>query len=1266
MKTRVFKKVLSVICVLAMLMSVCVVSLVGTSSAAETYSLNVNGKVTTQPFNEGDSLPIPSVTGVSFEGWYDSTFTTKYTTAGAEKTLYAKFASTIIDFEIGADALYNPNNNFASSGYQIVTDPTDSSNKCLKYTNFGGRCNFGIPLYSGFDKEYPLVAGQKYEVSYRYNATSTGSIPFTSLGVQMYVCATVGIGTSGGDKKGLEEYKAPLTDGEWANASFIFTANEVTETRKYLLFSTYQVPNTNGTILFDDIMITPIVEKEYTFNNKGTVTTEQKTPGDALPGVRGASFEGWYDKTLTYRYNKVPTTVTELYAKFNKVTDTFANTNYIYDPNNNFATGIFSVVADPADANNGVLKANVSANNRSNYAIRGAIGADAGYTITKGQVYTVSFKYKASGITSDNVNVDFYTAAAAGIGATGNEAALGWTVKLENSDTWVQVDKTFILNTNSTINLNIYKNILFSIYSATAGTVYIDDLSIAPYVPAASTEDFEMDFESTGEDGFKWSVADANNYTTSSGNGYVNRGQLVTDSGNTFFRVKHFAKKGAYIYFTLNNGSKQFDMINYGLYTLEFDYKVEHSETPSAIGLVFVKPTTASTGFNFHKITEFDSFEYRDDSEWVHVTYTFGADLREYVDCTSIGLYVYNSTNVPEKDPDTGEEYATSVAFDNIKVTTHSASQEDGMIIFDSLGGTSCTSIVATAGEAVGTLPQPTKYGYVFQGWKYDVVENGETVTKDLTSATPMPDFVTSAYADWKLADGVVELVVRTNVDTYDAATPAIIAFPGKPIEYFPTVNPTAAGQKFVGWYYDTAFTKPVDVNCAPDKSATIYAKWESEGTLVNFEEYPSNLFTKGGVGNMSGCTDRMSIETLSDGNHVLYYDFSRASNKGNTTGYAGIILYDTNGNTIRALEGFEYTVKFKYKVLEAKGNGGFGVVLSGQGNTWDTRMEQTGAMEYGKASDQWLEGSISFIASQAPDAPANKTYLSFGVSNDCKIYIDDIVVISEINDMNVYGSAVIFNTNGGKKLSPISGDPGTKIDLPTPVKAGYKFIGWYSDKELTTPVTDAVYGVEMMTLYAKWQLGKYTEGFEDYPASVKALGIAGAYSFYTKTSPGFDASNVHGGDTSLFRNGATAGVKSFTTTRSNDLAITVGDTYTLSFYVKPTSVTDAAGTISMIGMTTFTGKDTPVSSEVITKVSDLKEGEWNLVTYTFTATSQFVGIQTTAGNDMYFDDISVTLKGYTGSANTGDTSVNPMIVIALVIICAGALIITGKKVFSK
>ena len=135
---------------------------------------------------------------------------------------------------------------------------------------------------------------------------------------------------------------------------------------------------------------------------------------------------------------------------------------------------------------------------------------------------------------------------------------------------------------------------------------------------------------------------------------------------------------------------------------------------------------------------------------------------------------------------------------------------------------------------------------------------------------------------------------------------------------------------------------------------------------------------------------------------------------------------------------------------------------------------------------------------------------------------------------------------------------------------------------------------------------------------------------------------------------------------RSKDLALTVGETYTLSFYVKPTSIGDANGTISLLEMATFTGINQGTIGDVVAKVSDLKEGEWNLVTFTFTAKSEFIGISTTASNDMYFDDLTVTLKGYTGSANTGDASVNPILVIALVLISAGALLVTGKKVFSK
>ena len=49
----------------------------------------------------------------------------------------------------------------------------------------------------------------------------------------------------------------------------------------------------------------------------------------------------------------------------------------------------------------------------------------------------------------------------------------------------------------------------------------------------------------------------------------------------------------------------------------------------------------------------------------------------------------------------------------------------------------------------------------------------------------------------------------------------------------------------------------------------------------------------------------------------------------------------------------------------------------------------------------------------------------------------------------------------------------------------------------------------------------------------------------------------------------------------------------------------------------------------------------------------------------MYFDDITMTLYGYTGGS-TGDTSVSPLLILAIVIMSAGALLVTGKKVFDK
>ena len=1252
MKTRAMKKVLSVICVLALLMSVCVVALV--ASAAETYTLNINGHTETVDLEAGAAIPAPEAP-YEFLGWYDSLkFDNKVEVAGEAKTLYAKFNSVVIDFENDGWA-FKPNSNQVGN-YQVVTDPTNANNKAIKFPIGVGRNNFGIPTYVGSGEGYALTQDQKYEVAFDYYVD--GNDTFNKIGVAMMTCEQVGVGQGGGNK--TQDYKGvscPDTAGSWQHASHIITGTKITDVNKFLIFTAYigGAGGYSGTVLFDNITVTPVSSEPvaYTLYNKGVKETVELSAGDALPVIKGSAFKGWYDSSLTVKYNVAPATVKELYAKYTKISYDFESGNdQIFDPLNMVETNGWVEFVE--DGDNTALLLNLEANKRRGFALSGAFGANAGYTITKGQVYDISFKYKSD----KNVSYKFYTSADANIGINGGKSDLGWNGNLTAVTDWTLVTAQFVLESGSTIDLSVMQNLFFTAFnSSEAVDLYIDDFMIAPYVPKVSAEDVEMDFE----DDFKWSVEGANNYTTSSGNGYVNRGEIVKDGENHLFRVKHFLKRNAYIYFTIDDGKNHLTAVNGGIYTVEFDYKVEHSETASTIGLLLAKPTTEGTGFDYELITEFDSFETRDDEEWTHVSYTFCANY-EKVACTSLGLYVYNSTNVPETNIDTGVATATSVLFDNIVVKTHSNTGNDGLIVFDSLGGTDCTPIVGEGEDVVGVLPEPTKYGYVFKGWKYDVAGAGDVInTYDLTATTIMPYGITEAYAVWELEEGVIELDFRTNVPEYDATAPILVAYPGQPIVGFPTENPVSGGSEFLGWYYDRAFTKAVDPNVAPEESSTIFAKWSNAGTLFDFEKMPVKD-DKGTPGVYA--TDRITIKELEDGNHVVYYDFSTGSNQSNTSGLANIMLYDGT-NYITAIEGMDYTVTFKYKVLEAKGSGAIGSVLSQKGSGWGNRQEQTGRMNYGSAEDKWLEGSYTFTAAYAADTTSNNNFISIGCSNDCKIYIDDVVVTSAINNMNIYGSAVIFNTNGGKELSPISGDVGDKIEFPTPKKPGYKFVGWYTDATLETPVTATTYGEEQMIVYAKWQLGKFTEDFEEYPNSVKQLGVHGAYSFYSNTTAGFDASNVKSGTTALFRNGATAGVKNFTAMRSKDLALTVGETYTLSFYVKPTATGDANGTISLFEMASQTGINTGTVGATITTVGDLKEGEWNLVTYTFTAKTEFVGISTTAGNDMYFDDVTVTLKGYTGAA-TGDSSVSPIVVLAMIILSAGALLVTGKKVFSK
>ncbi len=1250
MKNRALKKALSIVCVLALLMSLCVVSFAGNVSGAtgETYTFHINGVTTTKVLEAGADLglPEPVANQANFLGWYDKTLETKYTTADAACTdLYAKYDGVVLTFE--DKGYYDPNGTIGTLGTTaaVVTDPLDANNTVIVFDNTGITDKFqnvGLAGAEGADGALrQLVDGQKYTLSFKYYFPTQQRNVW--LRVKVSADSVTGMKGSGGVDASTDAnfpkstlvYTNAQTNWAYYSETFVFRADS---TRPNFNFTVYnKVGEEGGLCYFDDITIMPYVGTEtYTLINGSETTTVDLETGTELPVVANKNFVGWFDETLTAE-SKFAGAQKTLVAKYNGV-ETGFEADSLYDPKNALASSNVSVVKDPLDAQNNVLCVDGSAAD-GNFALLGAIGAQDGLKLVDGQHYRAIFRYYSPDATN-NISFKFYGSTADGLYTTGGKTAAMVTdiTTFESSKTeWTEVAVEFDYVAEAD------KPYLVFAVEGSGAKVYLDDISILQYTPVVA-EDFEMDFENDPI----YSETDANKFEYAAGNGYITRGEIFAEDSNHFLRVAHFRQKKGYHYFTVNNGTKQLELIDGGLYTIEFDYRVKHSETISAIGVGFVKPSTAQTsGLLPSTLVELAKFEYRDDGAvWEHVEYTFQADLSKSAAHTSLAIYFYNATNVPE-------EMASVVDFDNVKVTAHAVSGRDGIIVFDTLSNINCDPIVKTKGTKIGKLPDIKKPYYTLKGWKY-YDANGEA--QELTEDFKMPVGIVNAEAVWELDDKAIELDFRTNLESYDSLGYVVAANPGEPIVGMPK-DPYIEGQKFLGWYVDRRLTTPLDLNKAPAEDTTIYAKWENIDFVVTYDDLPDSYW------NQSNVSLRYEPARL-NGNFALNYDIDYGTNF-DTNAVASAALMNADGY-IRPIEGVKYKLTFKYKVYKSQDNkpNTIYAVIAGKNDQWDNHSKQDNPITVDGVCD-WTVGTIEFVAKYAEGAPIGKDYLYIGTNGNNDLYIDDVVVETEEHAMNIYGTIVRFNTNGGQALERLQGDPGDKLVLPTPKRSGYKFLGWFTDFELTQPVTDTVFGEVNTTFYAKWQLAKFTESYEEFPPSTKAMGIAGAYTLYNKEAANFDPSNVKSGETSLFRKGVTAGDKAATVIRSADYALNVGDTYTISLYVKPTSIGDANGAISLIQMDSHTAIGSAEVVGAITKMSDLKEGEWQLVSYTFKAATPYVGISTGAGNDLYIDDVTITLYGYTGGS-TGDASVSPIIILSMVIVAAGALLVTSKKVFAK
>lgn len=81
------------------------------------------------------------------------------------------------------------------------------------------------------------------------------------------------------------------------------------------------------------------------------------------------------------------------------------------------------------------------------------------------------------------------------------------------------------------------------------------------------------------------------------------------------------------------------------------------------------------------------------------------------------------------------------------------------------------------------------------------------------------------------------------------------------------------------------------------------------------------------------------------------------------------------------------------------------------------------------------------------------------------------LLILATIFVVRHAGFTVKFDTDGGSAVDSVKVMYSEKIDPETPVKEGWRFTGWYTDRACTVrwdPATDPVTG--SMTLYAGWE----------------------------------------------------------------------------------------------------------------------------------------------------------------------------------------------------
>ena len=384
--------------------------------------------------------------------------------------------------------------------------------------------------------------------------------------------------------------------------------------------------------------------------------------------------------------------------------------------------------------------------------------------------------------------------------------------------------------------------------------------------------------------------------------------------------------------------------------------------------------------------------------------------------------------------------------------------------------------ITVTEGSSIGTLPTPEKELHNFLGW-YTNLTTGIEVTSSY-----IPDGEMTIFAKWQKKP--------TYSITFEEDGGEEVE--DKEIEQGSSVGelpiPVKTGKSFDGWYLENTYTTKVTSSYVPTGNVILYAKWSTTTFPIVFEQTGACTFN-GSSGTITGenCSTYVGqkyidtgISLYSEENKDKDYEIgftidsytpsnneSRATlmnTKLEATGYPGVVFRRNDAtdnfvlqsrktssaneqltfayNTVTSVVVYRISNEIYYSI-----NGGEKTLLNNltEYNPTFNLTTWFGAApsnEAGTSAQRYLIGTLSNM------------YIKLGTYEEVGKY------------------TITLNPNGGE-VTPITKkiNQGDSIGtLPTPIREGYYFDGWYTGLTDGVEVTSDYIPENSMPIYARWK----------------------------------------------------------------------------------------------------------------------------------------------------------------------------------------------------